>query len=425
MDSKVEINFDIKLTKGQKKAYDLVHDDIRYLILRWSRQSGKSVFAEIILMEYLCQKNTFSAYISPTFQLGRKVYNEISKMLEPTGIIKKSNSSTLTIETIFNSTLQFFSAQAYTAIRGNTVSGILIIDEAAYIGDILPNGENFWGNVVMPICKARKPKVIMISTPCGKQGFFYDFYLRAMNNEDGIKELTRTIYDDDLVTEEEIEEIRKNIPPKAFEQEFECKFLDSSLTFFEGFENCFTKFKYVDGREWIGVDISGNGNDETIVTKINSINQVKQYKIEGALDVKYQKIANIINESNNCVGVYMENNGLGLPIINEVRKLVNNKSKIHEFTTTNKSKEEIISNLAVIIANKDIYFNEDDTELYSQFGTFISKISKSKKLTFGAQEGKLDDRIMSLAICLQAKNELKYYGGKSTVFLPSMEKIIR
>lgn len=404
----MQIQFDIELTEGQKAAYNLCHDKKnKIVVLCYSRQCGKSVLAEVLLCEYLFKPKTYNAYISPTYQLGRKVYKEMTELLGQTNIIKKANATTLTIETIYGSTLQFFSSEAYTAIRGTTCSGVLIIDEAAYIQDVLPNGEQFWGNVVMPITKARKPLTVLISTPCGKQGFFYDFYLRALNDEEGVVQLTRTIYDDNLVDEKEIEEIKKSIPPKAFEQEFECKFLDSSLTFFEGFENCFGKYSYHQGKEWVGVDFAGSGEDETILTKINEANEVFQYKITGTLDMKYRKIASIINESN-LVACYLENNGLGAPMINEIKKLVRHKSKLYEWSTTNSSKEEIISNLAVKIANKEIYFAEEDTELFSQFGTFISKISKSKKLTFGAQEGKHDDRIMSLAIAMQCREDFQY-----------------
>lgn len=414
----------IKLTDGQRTAWKLVHDDgNKTIVLCFSRQSGKSTLAEILLIENLCKKNKFSAYISPTFALGRKIYKELMQLLEPTHIVKKANSSTLTIETTFGATLQFFSAEAYQAIRGFTVSGILIIDEAAYIPDTMPNGENFWGNIVMPITKARNPKVVLISTPCGKQGFFYDYYLRALNKESGITQLTRDIYADNLVTPEQIEEIQKSIPPKAFLQEFECKFLDSSLTFFEGFENCFDEYPYTPGKEWIGVDLSSTANgDETILTKINEKNEVIQYNITGNLQMKYTKIADLINKSN-AVAVYLENNGVGLPMIDQIKKLVLHKNKIYEWNTSNSSKEEIISSLAVTIANKEIFFNKDDTELFSQFGTFICKISKTKKLTFAAQEGKHDDRIMSLAIALRCKEDMKFAGKNNNMFVRTNQKI--
>lgn len=404
----MEVRFDIKMTEGQKSAWKLCHDKKnKIVVLCYSRQCGKSVLCEILLCEYLFKKNTFNAYISPTFQLGRKVYNEIMQLLEGSGVIKKANSSTLTIETIYGSTLQFFSAEAYTAIRGTTVSGVLIIDEAAYIADVLPNGENFWGNVVMPLTKARKPLTVMVSTPCGTSGFFYDFYLRGLKKDEGIALLVRTIYQDNLIDEKGIEEIKRSIPPKAFAQEFECKFIESSLTFFEGYSECFEKFDYSTEREWCGLDISANGQDETILTRINSKGQVKIHKIQGTLDVKYAKIARLLNEIR-PVATYMENNGVGTPFINEVKKLVHRKSNIYEWTTTNSSKEEIISDLAVRIVNKEVHFSKDDVELYSQFGTFVCKISKTKKLTFGAQDGKKDDMIMSLAIALRCRNDFQY-----------------
>lgn len=417
----MEVNFNIKLTKGQQEAYNLIHrEDIKYLVLRWSRQCGKSVLAEVLLIEYLFKKNTYSAYVSPSYNLGRKVYSEVTKMLENTGVIKKANATTLTIETIYNSTLQFLSMEAYTSIRGLTVSGILILDECAYYPDVLPNGEEPWGNVLMPITKARKPKVVFISTPRGKRGMFYQMYLNAISGVKGYAELSRDIYADDLVTPEEIEEIKKNLPDLAWQQEFLVKFLDSSLTFFNGFENCFSDYHFLEGKQWIGVDLSGNGQDETILAKVNDRNEFKIIKIEGTLDMKYQKIANEINKSN-AVAIYMENNGLGTPIINEVKKQVKNSNRIYEWTTSNSSKEEIISDLAVKIANKEVYFDSKDTELFGQFGTFIAKISKTKKLTFAAQEGKKDDMIMAVAIALKCKKD---FGAAGSVPVNFVNRII-
>ena len=105
-----------------------------------------------------------------------------------------------------------------------------------------------------------------------------------------------------------------------------------------------------------------------------------------------------------------------LPIINEVKKLVKNSNRIHEWVTSNSSKEEIISNLAVKMANHEVFFQKKDTELYGQFGTFISKITKSKKITFAAQEGKKDDMVMAVAIALRCKQDFKNLGTPSIAF---------
>lgn len=406
----MDVKFNLKLTKGQQEAYDLVHrKDIQYVVLRWSRQCGKSVLAEVLLIEYLFKKGTYSAYISPSFNLGRKVFSEISKMLEESGIIKKANATTLTIETIFDSTLQFLSMEAYTSIRGLTISGILILDECSYYPDILPNGEEPWGNVIMPICKARKPKVVFISTPRGKRGMFYNMYLKAKAGEKGYAELSRTIYDDELVTKEEIEDIKKSVSELAFRQEFLIEFLDSSLTFFQGFEDVFTDYTFNEREKiWIGVDLSSTGEDNTVVTLINSSMQVKQYVVSGNLDMKYSRIAHIINSIPNLVGVFLENNGVGAPMIEQIKKLVRHKNKIYEWSTTNSSKEEIISELAVKIANKEINFNATDNELFAELGRFVVKYSKTGKMQFEGASGSHDDRVMSLAIALRCHNDLQY-----------------
>ena len=403
----MKINFDIDLTKKQQEAYDIIHqEDCRFLVARWSRQCGKTIFAEIMLIEYLCKPNTFNAYISPTFAQGKKVFAELTQLLESTGIIRKANAADLKIESIYGSTLKFFSMESPTSIRGNTISGILVMDEAAFFPIQLSTGEDPYYNVIFPIIKARKPKVLVISTPNGRQGMFHDLYLKAYNGEKGYYQLTATIYDDDLITKEEIDELKRGYPPLAFQQEFEVQFLDNALTVFPNFESCFDG-KYNGGKCWIGIDPSSVGEDNTIVTVVNQDNQVKQYKIDGELDVKYEKIAKIINREN-PVATYIENNSIGSVMANEIKKKLVRKSNFYEFTTTNDSKKQYISMLAVDIANNQIHFEEDNKLLYSELSTFTFKLTKGGNITYAARDGFHDDTVTSLGIALQCKQDFQY-----------------
>lgn len=414
----MKINFNIELTRKQKEAYDIIHSkDCQFLIARWSRQCGKTVFAEIMMIEYLCKNYTFNAYISPTFAQGRKVYSELTQLLENTGIIKKANAADLKIESVYGSTLKFFSMESPTSIRGNTVSGLLVMDEAAFFPTVLPDGQDPYYNVIFPIIKARKPKVLVISTPNGRQGCYYDLYLKAFNNEVGYKQLTASIYDDDLISKDEIEDLKKGYPPLAFKQEFEVEFLDNALTVFPNFESCFDG-KYDGGRCWIGVDPSSIGDDNTIVSIINAENQVKQYKIDGTLDMKYENIAKIINEYH-PVATYIENNSIGEVMANEIRKKLLNKSSFYTFTTTNNSKKQYISLLAVDIANNQIHFEKENTLLYSELSTFTFKLTKGGNITYAAREGFHDDTVTSLGICLQCRQDFKISGSSGIGFINS------
>ena len=412
----MKINFNIKLTKKQQEAYDLMHQrDCKFLVARWSRQCGKTVFSEIMMIEYLCIPHTFNAYISPTFAQGKKVFAELTQLLDGTGIIKKSNAADLKIESVYGATLKFFSMESPTSIRGNTVSGILVMDEAAFFPTQLSTGEDPYYNVIFPIIKARKPKVLVISTPNGRQGMYYDLYLKAFNGEKGYYQLTATIYDDDLITNEEIEELKRGYPPLAFKQEFEVEFLDNALTVFPNFSTCFDG-RYDGGKCWIGIDPSSVGDDNTIVSIINTEGQVKQHKVDGTLDQKYDRIAKIINDYH-PQATYIENNSIGEVMANEIKKKLIRKSNFYTFTTTNETKKQYISLLAVDIANNAIHFEEDNRLLYSELSTFTFKLTKTGNITYAAKEGYHDDTVTSLGVCLQCREDFKYSGENNYHFV--------
>ena len=377
--------------------------------------SGKTVFSEIMMIEYLCIPHTFNAYISPTFAQGKKVFAELTQLLDGTGIIKKANAADLKIESVYGATLKFFSMESPTSIRGNTVSGILVMDEAAFFPTQLSTGEDPYYNVIFPIIKARKPKVLVISTPNGRQGMYYDLYLKAFNGEKGYYQLTATIYDDDLITNEEIEELKRGYPPLAFKQEFEVEFLDNALTVFPNFSTCFDG-RYDGGKCWIGIDPSSVGDDNTIVSIINTEGQVKQYKVDGTLDQKYDRIAKIINDYH-PQATYIENNSIGEVMANEIKKKLIRKSNFYTFTTTNETKKQYISLLAVDIANNAIHFEEDNRLLYSELSTFTFKLTKTGNITYAAKEGYHDDTVTSLGVCLQCREDFKYTGENNYHFV--------
>ena len=114
--------------------------------------------------------------------------------------------------------------------------------------------------------------------------------------------------------------------------------------------------------------------------------------------------------------MYIEENGIGLPMIEEIRKLVKNDNVIRNWLTNNSSKIEILSNLAVAISDKKIKFQKEDNKLFSEFGTFIQKYTKHGKLQLEAAQGHKDDRIMSMAIALKAKCDNTKVGNYSIQF---------
>ena len=421
----MEVQFDVKLTKGQNKVRNTLYsDDCRYCVVKFSRQSGKSVLAEILCIEYLLKNKTYSVYVGPTYQLCEKVFDEIKDLLTPTGLLKNANAQKMIIETVFGSKLKFFSMANSNMVRGFTVkSGIMVLDEAAYYQTMNADGQDPW-QILFPLVKAnlKRNKILFISTPRQKSGLFYESYMRALNGQKNWKCISATIYDDELITEEEIQEIKDSMNELSFRQEFLCEFSDSGITFFQGFENCFnrTNFYYNDNlTQYIGLDPAANGQDDMVLTKINSSGQAISIEITGSLDEKYKQCADIINNTRNLKGIYIEVNGVGSPICNEIKKLLKSnqlKSLVTEFNTTNTNKIEILSDLAVGIAKKELEFDINNTKLYTQFSLFGTAYSKTGKLQLQGLGGSHDDYIMSLGLAYAALLNYSKLGSYSFSF---------
>lgn len=361
---------------------------------------------KVLCIEWLFTHNKKIAYICRNYILAKKLYKDLIQYI-PNEYIKQANGTDLTIESIFGSSITFFSAESGASLRGLTFH-YLILDEFAFFKQEQTDGTNLWNDILFPTIKVNGILTVFVSTPLGKNNLFHTMYLRGLDESyPTYHSILKDIYADGLIDNEGIEEIKKNIPELSFEQEFLCKFLDSSLTFFRGFEHCFHPISHKYNKTWIGVDLSANGSDNTVVAKINELNEVETIIINGTLDQKYKQIADIINTSNNVQAVYIESNNIGTPVINEVSKIVKNKSIIHPWLTSNSSKEEIISDMAVKIANKEITFDINDKILYSELSTFICKYSKTNKLQFEAQSGHNDDTVMATAIAIKCKEDFK------------------
>ena len=416
----------LKFTKTQEKAWRILNmANCKELVLAWSRQSGKSVFLEFCCIYFLMKKWANIGYITPQFAHSRKVYSDIIKILEPTGLIKTANASTLQIELINGNRLSFFSAESPTAIRGNSFRGLVVVDEAAFVNDTTSDGQDFFNSILMPTCKAYKPKVIYASTPLAKSGTFYTKFMRGQEGHphtdtpNKVYSIKATIYDDSLITAEEIEEIKNSIPEASFQREFMVEFMDNAMSAFTDYTDKFTLKKQIDFNQplWIGVDFHSVGSDSTIVSLINTDNDVWQIEIKGGLDAQYRQIANILDKCKKLVIAYMESNSIGEVMLNEVKKLTKQRSKIIEWCTTNESKEIQVGLVQTHLTKDMMHFEESNKQLKNQFDTFGYAISKTRKITYAALSGHHDDRVLSLMIAMQSKEDYAYSGGSNIVFI--------
>ena len=123
------------------------------------------------------------------------------------------------------------------------------------------------------------------------------------------------------------------------------------------------------------------------------------------------------------LSIALKDSGFNIVMANEIKKKLKRKTNFYSFTTTNESKKQYISLLAVDIANNQIHFEENNTLLYSELSTFTFKLTKGGNITYAARDGFHDDTVTSLGVCLQCREDFQYKPINKGNFIKTKAKL--
>jgi hypothetical protein len=326
----------IKLYKPhpkQREIHEALETDIKYCIVSIGRQFGKTLFAENQAAKWgLENKNWKVGWISPTYKQAKKVFKEIAKALANCIYVIGVNRGDLVIEFNNGSVIQFYSAEAYDSIRGETFDA-LICDEFAFFKP------EAWNEVLKATVLVRGKKVLILSTPKGKNQF-YNLFNLAEHNSNYIS-FRGSSYDNPFIDPEEIREAERNLPDHVFKQEYLAEFLDNGSSVFRNIKECINKSSQ-NANLFAGIDL-GRSDDYTVLTICDS-NNIEVYS-ERWRHMEWSSIINnIVTQLNKFrPNTLVESNGAQDAIFEQIRnKVAYNKNSIQPFVTTSKSKQNII-----------------------------------------------------------------------------------
>ena len=377
------------------------------------RQIGKSfIIINELLRFAINYTNTVSCCLSPTLNQARKIYKQILKVTDQTGVVIKKNDSLLEIEFINGSVLVFKSAEQRESLRGYTFNGILCIDEAAYISD------EIW-SIIRPTCDVYQAPILMVSTPKFRMGFFFEtFQMGFLDKYKGqITSYDLCKFDTSaLLSKEQLELYRQMLPKNMFITEYEGEFLDSESIVFGDFKECISNDITDYNELYIGIDWgSGVGSDNTVVSALNEHNEMV-FQLAFNNKSTMEQI-NYITEylsgfGNKVKHIVAECNGLGKPLCDNLKEKIK-KIPILEWYTTNQNKIELINKLQVAFEQKKIRILDDDA-LIAELSIFEAKMNAKGTVQYGAPVGGNDDRVLSLLFALHSK-EVKNNKGKYVI----------
>lgn len=139
------------------------------IILNCSRQSGKSTSTAILaLWEALHKPNSVIVIESPSFRQSIEMMLKFSEFLGLLESVELDSDTKLSIQFKNNSRVLALPGSEKT-IRGISAVSLLIIDEAARVSDVLYKS-------LRPMLAVSHGRLILLSTPYGRQGFFYDVW---------------------------------------------------------------------------------------------------------------------------------------------------------------------------------------------------------------------------------------------------------
>ena len=209
------------------------------IILNCCRQSGKSTTTAILALHTaLYDPGALILLISPSLRQSKELFNKVIvflRALEPAEVLEEDNKSSCQLAN--GSRIVSLPSDEKT-VRGYSGPRLIIEDEASRVDDEV-NG------AIRPMLAVGGGRLVLMSTPAGKRGHFFDAWHGV---GDGWQRIQLLASECPRISSEFLEEEERTLGPLMFAQEYQCRFEDTAQSAFAtalieaAFTNAFRPF---------------------------------------------------------------------------------------------------------------------------------------------------------------------------------------
>jgi len=290
-------------------------------------------------------------------------------------------------------------------LRGHSADRV-IVDEAAFVRDSVIQ------EVLSPMLADRNGRLVMVSTPFGKN-HFYRAYLRGQDPSDpGTVSFRFPSWANPHISRTYIENQRNVISKRQFEVEYEARFLDDQSSVFRWDEisaaiaepsDSGDYERIVAGIDWarytdytavIALGVSESGVAVTNIDRFNGLTWAAQI----------ERVADFLDRSR-VSAVLTDQTSVGDPLLEQLRARLYEKAMpcaVDGLVFGNQSKRELIEALALRFANGSVRI-PDDPDLIRELQYYEYELTQSGNVRMNARSGCHDDLVIALALaCRQA-----------------------
>jgi hypothetical protein len=194
-------------------------------ILNCSRQWGKSTVTAVKALHYaLHEADSLTIVVSPTRRQSRELVLKAAGFATHVGVRPRGAGGGDVSLALPNGSRIVGLPGSEGTIRGFSSVGLLLIDEASRVSDELYVA-------VRPMLAVSDGALWMMSTPNGRQGFFWETWSRG--GPEWVR-IEAPATDCARISREFLEGERQTLPTRAFRQEYLCEFTDSRSAVFDG-----------------------------------------------------------------------------------------------------------------------------------------------------------------------------------------------
>ena len=207
---------------------DVITGEHQRLLLNCARQSGKtSVVAVLGLVEALVRPMTRILLLSRSLRQSREMFRLMTHYHEVLGFLSLKRRTAVELEFKNDSRIVCMPCREDT-IRGFAHVDILVIDEAARVPDDLYRA-------VRPMLAVSGGRLIALSTPYGKRGWFHDAWARGGDDWNRIQV---TADQCPRITPEFLDQERRALGESWYRQEYFCSFESVEGVVYPDFARC-------------------------------------------------------------------------------------------------------------------------------------------------------------------------------------------
>lgn len=405
-----------KLTSYQQEVYDWLDDPFesgKIAVIKSVRQSGKTFLLQIELLKMVFSHRCTSIIFEPTVPLARKVYKSISKALEGTNLIKSANAQLLEIEFVNGSEILFKSTEQLN--RGLVCTGLLILDELAYLDDDAVYS-------ILPLRNAHNSPLICASSPFTMDGYYYEMYLQGLGDNPNIKtfDWSKNPEIERFLTKEQKELYRQTMSKAKFTTEVLGEFLTSDGLLFQHLQECIKDVSLKEGDIlYCGIDFgAGSDDDYTVLSVFNNQGEmVKMYRTNHLSPMQQVDwlcgLLEELNQGHTIKSILCEQNSIGQVYIDAMKRKLPKGVTLTNWVTSNKSKQDLVTTFQISLENEMVSVL-DSPILLNELKKYQAEINtKTKTITYNGYKCN-DDTVMATMLAYWAYK--KHFGKASISF---------